>query len=250
MTTESPLGGGSDERRPSADQPTTSYPATGTSTPPPRPGRPIGLAIAALVVGIVAFLLGLVPVVGTIVGLAAVVLGIIALLRHQSKVMAWIGLGLGAVATIVSIVVAVGLGAAIDSVQQDDPAVTATSEPAPVRTSSTPAPTASATPTSAAADVPADYSDALADAETIANGLGSSKLETYTKLVAGGASEAAAQYAVDTVDADWQANAVRKAKAYAADGMTGDVLRNQLVSEYGEQFTAEEADYALAHLDG
>jgi hypothetical protein len=31
--------------------------------------------------------------------------------------------------------------------------------------------------------------------------------------------------------------------------MTGDVLRNQLVSEYGEQFTAEEADYALAHLD-
>ena len=101
----------------------------------------------------------------------------------------------------------------------------------------------------AAADVPADHSDALADAETIANGLGSSKLETYAKLVAGGASEAAAQYAVDTVDADWQANAVRKAKAYAADGMTGDVLRNQLVSEYGEQFTAEEADYALAHLD-
>ena len=67
--------------------------------------------------------------------------------------------------------------------------------------------------------------------------------------MAGGASEAAAQYAVDTVDADWQANAVRKAKAYARDGMTGEVLRDQLVSEYGEQFTAEEADYALAHLD-
>lgn len=249
MTTESPLGGGSDERRPSTDRPTTSYPATGTPTPPPRPGHPRGLALAALIVGIVAFLLGLVPVVGTIVGLAAVVLGVIALVRRQPKVLAWIGLGLGAVATIVSLVVAVGLGAAIDSVQQDDPAVTATSEPAPASTSSTPAPTASATPTSAAADVPADYSDALDDAETIAISLGSSKAETFSKLVAGGASAEAAQYAVDTVDADWQANAVRKAKAYARDGMTGDVLRDQLVSEYGEQFTAEEADYALAHLN-
>jgi len=252
MTNESPLGGGSDEPRPSTDQPTTrpSYPAAGAATPPPpRPGRPIGLALAALIVGVVAFLLGLVPVVGTIVGLAAVVLGVIALLRRQSKVLSWIGLALGAVATVVSIVVAIGLGAAIDSVQQDDPAVTATSEPAPVRTSSTPAPTSTAPPPSAADDVPADYADALDDAETIAISLGSSKLETYTKLVAGGASEAAAQYAVDTVDADWQANAVRKAKAYVRDGMTGEVLRDQLVSEYGEQFTAEEADYALAHLD-
>lgn len=249
MTTESPLGGGSDERRPSTDRPTTSYPATGTTTPPPRPGHPRGLALAALIVGIVAFLLGLVPVVGTIVGLAAVVLGIIALLRHQSKVLAWIGLGLGAVATIVSIVVAVGLGAAIDSVQQEDPAVTATSEPAPAPTSSTTAPTPSATPTSAAADVPADHAQALEDAESFAISLGSSKAYTFSKLVAGGASEAAAQYAVDTVGADWQANAVRKAKAYARDGMTGDVLRNQLVSEYGEWFTAEEADYALAHLN-
>lgn len=251
MTHESPLGGGSDERRPSTAQPTAgpSYPATGTTPPPSRPGRPMGLALAALIVGVVAFLLGLVPVVGTVVGLAAVVLGVIALVRRQSKPLAWIGLALGAVATVVSIVVAIGLGAAIDSVQQEDPAADATSEPAEAPQTPSPTPVETVSPSPAADGVPADFAEALDDAETIAINLGSSKAETYSKLVSGGASAEAAQYAVDTVDADWQANAVRKAKAYARDGMTGDVLRDQLTSEYGEQFTAEEADYALAHLD-
>ena len=100
-------------------------------------GPPRTVVLVAVVTLLAAGAFGLVADDG-FVWAQATRLGIIALLRHQSKVMAWIGLGLGAVATIVSIVVAVGLGAAIDSVQQDDPAVTATSEPAPVRTSPTP----------------------------------------------------------------------------------------------------------------
>ncbi|HJH12903.1 MAG TPA: Ltp family lipoprotein [Brevibacterium ravenspurgense] len=30
--------------------------------------------------------------------------------------------------------------------------------------------------------------------------------------------------------------------------MSRDAIREQLVSEYGEQFTEEEADYAMEHL--
>lgn len=30
--------------------------------------------------------------------------------------------------------------------------------------------------------------------------------------------------------------------------MSKDAVRNQLISEYGEKFTAEEADYAIANL--
>ena len=31
--------------------------------------------------------------------------------------------------------------------------------------------------------------------------------------------------------------------------MSDEAIREQLVSEYGEQFTQEEADYAISHLD-
>ena len=31
--------------------------------------------------------------------------------------------------------------------------------------------------------------------------------------------------------------------------MSDEAIRDQLVSEYGEKFTQEEADYAVAHLD-
>ena len=60
----------------------------------------------------------------------------------------------------------------------------------------------------------------------------------------------AAQYAVDNVQADWNANALAKAKTYREmAAMSPAAIRDQLTSEYGERFTAEEADYAIAHLD-
>lgn len=79
----------------------------------PTPGSPrkapAGFAIGALVAGIVAFLTGLVPVLGALIGAAAIVLGILAMMRKQRKGLAIAGIVLGALALISSISVAVGI---------------------------------------------------------------------------------------------------------------------------------------------
>ena len=63
-------------------------------------------------------------------------------------------------------------------------------------------------------------------------------------------SPEAAQYGVDNVQADWNANALAKAKTYQETmAMSPESIREQLTSEYGEQFTAEEADFAIVHLN-
>ena len=62
--------------------------------------------------------------------------------------------------------------------------------------------------------------------------------------------EASAQYAIDNMQADWNANALEKAKSYQNTmNMSKRAIYDQLVSEYGEKFTAEEAQYAIDHLD-
>jgi hypothetical protein len=53
-------------------------------TPTPSTSTVHGLSIAALVVGVVAFLSGLVPVWGLLVGIAAIVLGTIALKKSKT----------------------------------------------------------------------------------------------------------------------------------------------------------------------
>ena len=58
-----------------------------------------------------------------------------------------------------------------------------------------------------------------------------------------------AQYAVDNMKADWNANALAKAKTYQERmHMSKEKVYEQLTSEYGEQFTAEEAQYAVDNL--
>ena len=58
-----------------------------------------------------------------------------------------------------------------------------------------------------------------------------------------------AQYAVDNIQADWNANALAKAREYQETmSMSSEAIRDQLTSEYGEKFTQEEADYAIANL--
>lgn len=45
-------------------------------------------------------------------------------------------------------------------------------------------------------------------------------------------------------------NALEKAKSYQDKmNMSSQAIREQLISEYGEQFTPEEADYAINNLD-
>ncbi len=63
-------------------------------------------------------------------------------------------------------------------------------------------------------------------------------------------SAEAAQYAIDNVKADWNANALAKAKFYQNTmNMSPAAIHDQLTSEYGEKFTKAEADYAIQHLN-
>lgn len=63
-------------------------------------------------------------------------------------------------------------------------------------------------------------------------------------------TESEAQYAVDNIKADWNANALEKAKSYYKDmNMSKNAVYDQLISECGEQFTESEAQYAIDNLD-
>ena len=63
-----------------------------------------------------------------------------------------------------------------------------------------------------------------------------------------GFSPEAAQYAVDNVEADWNENALEKAKDYFdMQAMSPDAVYNQLTSEF-EGFTPEQAQYAVDNL--
>ncbi len=120
-----------------------------------------------------------------------------------------------------------------------------------VKTSTTPAGQASA---SSAAAVPAEYQAALASAQNYNDQQHMSKKGLYDQLSSSYGeqfSKKAAQYAVDHVDADWNANALATAKDYREQQhMSSAAIRDQLTSSYGEQFTPAQADYAIAHLNG
>lgn len=101
--------------------------------------------------------------------------------------------------------------------------------------------------------VPAEYKAALNKAKTYADTMDMSKAGIYDQLVSEHGekfSKEAAQYAIDTVQVDWKANALAKAKTYQDTmDMSPSAIRDQLTSSYGEKFTAEEADYAIKHLN-
>lgn len=63
-------------------------------------------------------------------------------------------------------------------------------------------------------------------------------------------SQQAAQYAVDNLQADYNANALAKAREYQETmHMSPAAIQEQLTSQYGEKFTQEEAAYAVQHLN-
>lgn len=84
----------------------TPVPETPAATPPTSntPAATNGLAIAAMVVGIVAFISGWLPFWGLLVGVAAIVLGFIALKKPTGKGMAITGIITGALAVLTSII--------------------------------------------------------------------------------------------------------------------------------------------------
>ena len=101
--------------------------------------------------------------------------------------------------------------------------------------------------------VPKEYKSALNKAALYANTMHMSKRGVYDQLVSDYGekfSAEAAQYAIDNVKADWNANALATAKNYQNTmNMSPAAIHDQLTSEYGEKFTQAEADYAIQHLN-
>ena len=54
---------------------------------------------------------------------------------------------------------------------------------------------------------------------------------------------------MDNIVFDWKENALKKAQSYAETmNMSDSAIYEQLISEYGEKFTPEEAQYAIDNL--
>lgn len=120
-----------------------------------------------------------------------------------------------------------------ENVAQTTPEVS-TQEPAPVE------------------DVPTEYKSALRQAQNYSKLMHMSKQGIYDQLTSeygGKFSADAAQYAIDNIQADWNANALAQAENYQNTmAMSPDAIYDQLISEYGGKFTPEEAQYAMDHL--
>ncbi len=138
------------------------------------------------------------------------------------------------------------------SEEQTTAAPAPTTPPTALETSTpaTPAPTTTK-PTVEA--VPAEYKSALTKARSYADIMKMSKTGVYDQLVSEYGekfSPEAAQYAIDSLEHDWNANALAKAKVYQDEmAMSPAAIYDQLISEYGEQFTPEEAQYAIDNLN-
>lgn len=78
-----------------------------TQTPINQPVSAGGLAIAAMVIGIVSLIIGWVPFLGFCIGITAIILGIVALKKKQSKGMSITGIITGAVSIVWNIVISI-----------------------------------------------------------------------------------------------------------------------------------------------
>lgn len=102
-------------------------------------------------------------------------------------------------------------------------------------------------------NVPAEYQAALKSAETYAKMINMSKKAIYEQLTADYGDqfpEEAAQYAVDHLEGiDWNKNALESAKNYRETmSMSNQAIYDQLISDAGDKFTPEEAQYAVDNL--
>lgn len=98
-------------------------------------------------------------------------------------------------------------------------------------------------------DAPREYQNALRSAQSYVDIMPFSYQGLYDQLTseyADNYTPEAAQYAVDNVDADWNAEAVEAAESYL-DTMpfSREELVNQLSSEYADKFTVEQAQAAV-----
>ena len=157
-------------------------------------------------------------------------------------------------------VASVEAGAASSESAAESSAADASSAAPTATTLATAAPVASSAPSteasqqtnSASSDVPRDYSNALSTANRYLSIMDFSYAGLYEQLTSEYGekfSPEAAQYAMDNLNADWNAEALGSAQNYI-DIMPFSYagLYDQLTSEYGEQFTPEQAQYAVDNV--
>lgn len=145
-------------------------------------------------------------------------------------------------AIVAIIIIAIAASSGGDS--SDSPAPTDTTATAPADAPQ------EATDPGADSDVPTEFRNALKKGERYANSQDMSKQGVYNQLTSEfeGFTPEAAQYAIDNIEADWQANALSKGQRYyEQQAMSPDAVYNQLTSEF-EGFTPEEAQYAVDNL--
>lgn len=236
-----------------------------------KPKNVVGLV--ALGLGALGFILGCIPAVallGWLLLFAAFVTGIIGLFqKNKEKVTSIIAIALSVIGSVISGIVlfffALNTIANDSELQQSlqelesavaSPTATASAPavttPAPA-TSNAPSADASQQTTSAAGDVPRDYRSALAEARDYLEFSSFSYTGLYDQLTSeygGQYSPEAAQYAMDNLsDVDWNAEALEAAEDYIEfSDFSYAGLYDQLTSEYGSQFTPEQAQYAIDNL--
>lgn len=128
----------------------TSPVTTPATVPAQRPIPPStnGLAVAALVVGIVAFFVGLIPILGLVLGATAVALGCLSLRRTIGRGLGITGLVLGALAGLTSLITTLALLAGLGQAASSTAGAADLDSSTPARVAATPA--ASAAPQAAA----------------------------------------------------------------------------------------------------
>jgi hypothetical protein len=164
---------------------------------------------------------------------------------------------------ILGIVVLLGLGSMLTGGDDDAnmaaaPAaetstVAETSEPEPAATEAEPEPEPEPAPEpEPEPEVPSEYRAALRSAQNYLDFMHFSYAGLYDQLTSEYGENfpaEAAQYAMDNVKADWNAEALEAAISYREIMAMSDAqIWDQLTSEYGEKFTPEQADYAIANM--
>ena len=100
--------------------------------------------------------------------------------------------------------------------------------------------------------VPSEFLAAVAKAQLYVDTMPFSEKGLYDQLTSEYGekfSPEAARYALNLVEADWNAEALEAALMYQNDmAMSPEAIRDQLVHQNGNQFTQEQADYAVANL--
>lgn len=198
-----------------------------------------GLGIAGLVLGAVALVFSLIPIVNNVAAFIAVlglIFGIIGAVgifkgKKRNKVIAILALVFNVVALILVFVSQGIYGQAINNALDAGKSNTAATQQQ---------------------NVPTEYSSALSKAESYSKTMHMSKKAIYDQLTSSAGekfSADAAQYAVDNLQADYKANALEKAKNYQNTmHMSKKAIYDQLTSSVAEKFTAEEAQYAIDNL--